>query len=122
MGRTAGPPTQRRQGPGREPPGSDRGPVGSASPSRRARRGPLWDDELDKDWVCGRVRRALGSLPPDQREVLVRAYFGGRTYRQVAAELTIPEGTAKSRIRLALARLHDLLEVDVTGEDMPAWI
>ena len=30
------------------------------------------------------------------------AYFGGRTYRQVATELSIPEGTAKSRLRLAL--------------------
>ena len=49
------------------------------------------------------------------------AYFGGRTYRQVATELSIPEGTAKSRLRLALTKLDDLLRPNLIDQDAPAW-
>jgi RNA polymerase sigma-70 factor (ECF subfamily) len=57
-----------------------------------------------------RVRAALQSLPAEQRVTLELAYFHGRTFREVAAELGIPEGTAKSRIRLGLAKLAESLE------------
>jgi RNA polymerase sigma-70 factor (ECF subfamily) len=56
-----------------------------------------------------RVRQAVEALPGGLREVVELAYFGGRTYRQVGEELGVPEGTAKSRIRLALRRLADAL-------------
>jgi len=45
----------------------------------------------------------------------VLAYFGGRTYREVATQLSIPEGTAKSRIRLGLAKLASHLEAAGLG-------
>lgn len=48
------------------------------------------------------VRRVVATLPSSLREVVELAYFGGRTYREVAAELGLPEGTTKSRIRTAL--------------------
>jgi len=51
------------------------------------------------------VRSAVEALPPEQREAIELAYFGGRTYREVAVELGIPEGTAKSRLRLGLRRV-----------------
>jgi RNA polymerase sigma factor (sigma-70 family) len=57
-----------------------------------------------------RVREAVDRLPDDQREAIMLAYFGGRTYRQVAEELGIPEGTAKSRMRLGLGRIAEALE------------
>jgi RNA polymerase sigma-70 factor (ECF subfamily) len=79
------------------------------------------DERLAAEWMCGRVRRALACLPDEQRQVLEHAYFQGQTYRQVAATLSIPEGTAKSRIRLALGRLNQLLVADVAGEDAFAW-
>ena len=57
-----------------------------------------------------RVRTALDLLPEDQRRAIQLAYFGGKTYRQVAEVLGIPEGTAKSRLRLGLRRIADSLE------------
>jgi RNA polymerase sigma factor (sigma-70 family) len=57
-----------------------------------------------------RVRAALDLLPSDQRRAIQLAYFGGKTYRQVAVVLGIPEGTAKSRLRLGLRRIAEALE------------
>jgi RNA polymerase sigma-70 factor, ECF subfamily len=37
------------------------------------------------------------------------AYYDGLTYKQVAGALGVPEGTAKSRLRLAMAKLRTLL-------------
>ncbi|HET9141000.1 RNA polymerase sigma factor [Actinophytocola sp.] len=51
------------------------------------------------------VRQAVDALPADQRTAIRLAYFEGHTYRRVADALGIPEGTAKSRLRLALAAL-----------------
>ena len=82
---------------------------------------PTAEHDLDTQWICAQVRRALETLPPEQRQVLVCAYYGGRTYRQVAKQLSIPEGTAKSRIRLALARLNEILRAEITEEGVPAW-
>ncbi|MET0143737.1 MAG: sigma-70 family RNA polymerase sigma factor [Ilumatobacteraceae bacterium] len=56
------------------------------------------------------VRRSLDALPTDEREAIELAYFGGYTYREVAARLEQPEGTVKSRIRSGLKRLR----VDLT--------
>jgi RNA polymerase sigma-70 factor, ECF subfamily len=52
------------------------------------------------------VRAALSRLPDPQREALVLAYWGGLTADQIADRAGVPLGTAKSRIRLGLARLR----------------
>jgi RNA polymerase sigma-70 factor (ECF subfamily) len=56
------------------------------------------------------VRAALSRLPGPQREALVLAYWGGLTADQIAARAGVPLGTAKSRIRLGLARLRSELQ------------
>ncbi len=56
-----------------------------------------------------RVRQAVRALPDGLRQVIELAYYGGRTYREVAVEIGVPEGTAKSRLRLALRRLAETL-------------
>jgi RNA polymerase sigma factor (sigma-70 family) len=65
-----------------------------------------------------RVRTALDTLPDEQRRAIHLAYFGGKTYRQVAEVLGIPEGTAKSRLRLGLRRIADTLE----SEEGERWV
>jgi RNA polymerase sigma-70 factor (ECF subfamily) len=57
-----------------------------------------------------RVRRALEHLSPDQRRALVLSAFYGRSAAEIADEEAIPIGTAKSRIRLGLAKVRDALQ------------
>ncbi len=74
-------------------------------------------DAAARVWQADRLAALMEKLPTDQREALRLAYFEGCTYRQVAVHLGIPEGTAKSRLRLALSRLREQLERD----DHWAW-
>ena len=60
--------------------------------------------------VASTVRAAIARLPGDQRRVIELAYFEGMTCREVALAVGIPEGTAKSRLRLALAKLETALD------------
>jgi RNA polymerase sigma-70 factor, ECF subfamily len=55
------------------------------------------------------VREAVEALPPGERDAIMLAYFGGRTYRETAALLGQPEGTVKSRIRSGLQNLRRAL-------------
>src|SRR3954470_7607676 len=65
------------------------------------------DARVDREEGRGAVREALRRLPSTQREALVLAYWGGLTADQIAQRSRVPLGTAKSRIRLGLARLRD---------------
>ncbi len=55
------------------------------------------------------VRRALECLPEEQRTTIRLAFFGGLTHTQIAAQMRVPLGTVKGRLRLALEKLRDLL-------------
>ena len=57
------------------------------------------------------MRGALQELSKEQREILELAFFGSRTHQEVAQYLSIPLGTVKSRIRLALARLRNATDI-----------
>ena len=56
------------------------------------------------------VRDAVAQLPDSQRQVVELAYYRGLTCREVALAAGIPEGTVKSRLRLALAKLETMLD------------
>ncbi|WP_373636908.1 sigma-70 family RNA polymerase sigma factor [Yoonia sp. BS5-3] len=49
---------------------------------------------------------AISKLPPEQRKLIEKAYFGDLSHSEIAAETGLPLGTIKSRIRLALDRLR----------------
>jgi RNA polymerase sigma-70 factor (ECF subfamily) len=59
-----------------------------------------------------RVRRCLDALTELQRESITLAYYGGYTYREVAALLGVAVGTVKTRMRDGLIRLRDCLGAD----------
>lgn len=55
------------------------------------------------------VRRALDSLPVEQREVIELAYYGGFSHSEIALRLNQPLGTIKTRTRLGMIKLRDIL-------------
>ncbi len=56
------------------------------------------------------VRSALESLSPEQREVIELAYYLGLSHSEIAARLGLPLGTVKTRARLGMMKLCDLLQ------------
>ena len=67
-------------------------------------------DEVMAAETASVVRAAVQLLPDGQRQVVELAYFKGLTCREVANAMGIPEGTAKSRLRLAMAKLETVLD------------
>jgi RNA polymerase sigma-70 factor, ECF subfamily len=67
-------------------------------------------DDLDEVLQSWMVRDCLEALSPDHRAVLVETFYRGRSVRQAAAALAVPEGTVKSRAYYALRALRVALE------------
>lgn len=66
---------------------------------------------IEQQWV----REAIAELPEAQRQALSLAYYGGYTHQQIADKLSLPLGTVKTRIRLAMQKLRHALD-DVVRE------
>ena len=56
------------------------------------------------------VMRALAAVPSEQRQALELAFFSGLSHSEISDLLGEPLGTVKTRIRLAVARLRELLK------------
>ena len=67
------------------------------------------EDEVERRSDARLVRTAVNGLPPDQRQVIELAYFGGFSHAQIAEALGLPAGTVKGRMRLALSKLRNAL-------------
>ena len=82
---------------------SQRDPEASTAP------GP--EEQVETRDLVDRARKAMTALTAGQRAALELAYFQGKTSTEVAELEGIPVGTAKTRIRTALVRLREALEV-----------
>ena len=71
---------------------------------------PLGDEIMLRAQSEGAVRGALAALPEDQARIIRLSFFEDQPHASIARELSIPLGTVKSRVRLAVVRLHKLLE------------
>ncbi|MFD9355122.1 sigma-70 family RNA polymerase sigma factor [Streptomyces sp. NPDC060031] len=67
-------------------------------------------DPYDEVLAAHDVGRALGELPPHQREVLVHLHFNDHTAARTGRALGVPTGTVKSRNFYAVRALAPLLE------------
>ena len=67
-------------------------------------------DLLETSETDKRVRAAMVALSPDQLKVVTLSFFEDRPHPEIAAALGIPLGTVKSRLRLAMKRLRELLD------------
>jgi RNA polymerase sigma-70 factor (ECF subfamily) len=66
-----------------------------------------WFSPPDRDYAGERnLRRALGDLPNDQREVIVLHVWGELTLSEIGGLLGVSSNTAASRYRYALAKLR----------------
>ena len=61
------------------------------------------------------VRAHLDELPRPQREALVLSFYGGLSHGQIAQRLSLPVGTVKGRMRLALAKMREALAPDLVS-------
>ena len=67
-------------------------------------------DELDALESRAVVRQALAQLDADQHRIVVLRYFAELTVPEIASSMGLKEGTVKSRLHRALARLREHLE------------
>jgi len=71
---------------------------------------PAPDDAFAAAEAGDRLRRAIEDIPAEQGELLRLAFYEDKTHSAIAGELGLPLGTVKSRIRLALGKLRQLVE------------
>ena len=57
-----------------------------------------------------RIRELMQGLPQDQVQILAKVYMEGKSHAEAAAELDLPLGTVKSRVRLAIQKLQIQIE------------
>ena len=62
------------------------------------------------------VRTALDSLSVEQREVIELAYYSGLSHSEIALQLGQPLGTVKTRTRLGMMKLRDMLRPMLEGQ------
>ena len=67
------------------------------------------DEIVEHDERLQRLRGALAQLRDEEKEVFLLRQNGDLTYEEIAEALEIPSGTVKTRMRLALTRLREVL-------------
>jgi RNA polymerase sigma-70 factor, ECF subfamily len=73
---------------------------------QRLASGDSTEREVQRRDDASQVRAALSELPPDQRQVIQLAYYGGFSHTEISSMLELPAGTVKGRMRLGLTKLR----------------
>ncbi|MFQ3236799.1 MAG: RNA polymerase sigma-70 factor (ECF subfamily) [Paraglaciecola sp.] len=68
------------------------------------------DVALDDQIMLQQIGHLFDQLPDKQRVVIQAIYIEGKSQQEVADQMSIPLGTVKSRTRLALQRLKEILK------------
>lgn len=79
------------------------------STSSRGFAEPEAEARLVEQERSARISRAIAELPGPERDAIVSAFYGERSYREAALVLGVAEGTIKSRIRSGLVKLRSAL-------------
>lgn len=72
------------------------------------------DDDVEGDLNANLVRILIESLPEEQRQIVYKVYFEGKSHSEIALDLNLPLGTIKSRLRLAMKKLDNLAKEQMT--------
>ena len=70
------------------------------------------EEEILASELSEKISNILKFLPKEQAELLKLSYFYEKTHTDIANDLNIPLGTVKSRIRLALSKMKNLVELN----------
>ena len=84
----------------------------------------LWQDSpnndvsehVESDLNAQLVRTMIEALPQEQRQIVYKVYFEGKSHSEIAEELDLPLGTIKSRLRLAMKKL------DALAKEQMSWL
>ncbi|MGA9982296.1 MAG: sigma-70 family RNA polymerase sigma factor [Acidobacteriaceae bacterium] len=74
------------------------------------------EDDAARTQLMQRLRGAMATLPPEQKEALELAYFEGMTQTEIAARTGSPLGTVKSRVRAAMQSLKRFFDDGTTRQ------
>ncbi len=69
-----------------------------------------FEEEIMKNDLCNIIKKAVGSLPEEQRIVLILKEYQGFKFTEIAETLNIPINTAKSRMYYALKNIKNILK------------
>ncbi len=72
------------------------------------------ESDVESDLNVGIVRNLLETLPEEQRQIVFKVYFEGKSHSEIAGDLDLPLGTIKSRLRLAMKKLDTLAKEQMT--------
>ena len=90
------------------------GALGRMAAGERGRHADLTDEDSGRD--TGLLAAALAEMDGDQRDVLLLHAWGELSYEEIAASLSIPIGTVRSRLSRARARLRAALAASHSKE------
>ena len=73
------------------------------------------EEENQSDLNSKNLRIMINTIPSEQRQVLYKMYFEGKSHIEISKDMSLPLGTVKSRIRLAVSKLEQKLKDKLYG-------